>query len=43
MPLEVYGAEMFAVKLILVSDAESGNPVLARLCTTQSSSPSPYR
>jgi hypothetical protein len=34
MPLEVYGAKIFAVKFILVSDTESGSPVLARLSTT---------
>jgi hypothetical protein len=34
MPLEVYGAEIFAVKFILMSDTESASPVLAGLCTT---------
>jgi hypothetical protein len=34
MPLEVYGAEIFTVKFILVSDTESASLVLAGLCTT---------
>jgi hypothetical protein len=34
MPLEVYGAEIFVVKFILMSDTESGSPVLAGLSTT---------
>jgi hypothetical protein len=42
VPLEVYGVEVSAVKFILVSDSEGGSPVLARLCTIQSSSSSSY-
>jgi len=42
VPFEVYSAEIFAVKLIFVSASESGSPILARLCTIQSSSSSPH-